>query len=352
MEFEIMSKFIYPTKALNNGDSKILTDEQVDQWKTNGFALVNGILPQDLIKSVIKDAARIVGNDPSINLSWDKRGLLEFPTTSPSINQLSLNHNLLTAISQLLGTKEFSMKQADLWKKVGAKACAEYGDYENVDQRIHMDFPNHTFVHPPLWNEPDAVEVIIYLSDCRECGGCTAVVPKMSDDDPAYKWPYKNMPGFGTLRWINDRQKAENYVSEQDAKMYNFRKALYEREKFVFFEPGTILFYRYDLWHRGTPMKEGKTRWIQNMAFCRDDAQWVGNWNRSATFSMYDCKGSYQGVVEKMIANLSVWQRSVIGFPKPGSKYWNEYTLEAVRERFEALGMDINPYKAALKSKL
>eukprot|EP01084_Bolivina_argentea_P024810 46185_1 len=344
--------YIKPTNAISHKSDKVLTDVQVNQWRKNGFTLVNGVIPEQLAHSVVKDASSILSKVPAGDASWDQRGLLEFPTASSTINELSLHPRLLTAVSQLLNTKDFQMKQADLWKKVGQVPKEMYGDYENVDQRIHMDFPNHTFVHPPRWSNPSAVEIIIYFNDCNECGGSTAVVPKENDDDPAYIWPYCNMPGFGSLKWINNRKRAERYIKNRDVEISEFRAKLYKREKYVYFQPGTILFYRYDLWHRGTPLIPGKVRWIQNMAFCKDSVDWVGNWNRSATFSMYVCKDNYDGIVEKMIANLSPFQRSVIGFPKVGSSYWDKYTLEAVRQRYEPLGMDISPYKVAIQSKL
>ena len=37
------------------------------------------------------------------------------------------------------------------------------------------------------------------------------------------------------------------------------------------------------------------------------------------------------------------------GFPRPSSLYWNESTLEAVRQRYEPWGMDINPYKQSVE---
>ncbi len=290
--------------------------------------------------------------DPSDDFGTD--GLLEFPTTSKFINELTLNHRLLTAVSQLLGTKNIKMVQADLWKKTGVIEQDTYGDYQNIDQRIHMDYPNHTLVHPPLWSKHEAVEIIIYLSDCNITAGSTAIIPKENEKDPAYKWPYRNMPGFGKLRWMNNRQSVEKYILEKDRKMYTFRQTLYSREKYVYFEPGTILFYRYDTWHRGTPLKTGKTRFVQNMAFIRDDAEWVGNWNRSPTYSMYRCKGNknifIDQLVEKLIAKISPWQRSIIGFPKIGHKYWNQYTLEAVKQRYEPFGFDITPYQQAMKN--
>jgi hypothetical protein len=55
--------------------------------------------------------------------------------------------------------------------------------------------------------------MIIYLNDVEECGGATAVVPRVGINDPAYEYPMTSMPGFGALQWRNNRQKAEGYTS-------------------------------------------------------------------------------------------------------------------------------------------
>ena len=55
-------------------------------------------------------------------------------------------------------------------------------------------------------------------------------------------------------------------------------------------------------------------------------------------------------VMERLIAESSVEQRCVLGFPAPGDAYWTHDTLAAVFARFGPLGMDPTPYEAALPS--
>ena len=40
-------------------------------------------------------------------------------------------------------------------------------------------------------------------------------------------------------------------------------------------------------------------------------------------------------------------QRAVLGFPKPGDKYWNKTKIENVKARYPK--MDVSPYLNALK---
>ena len=90
--------------------------------------------------------------------------------------------------------------QAEVWPKYGRKP-SDTNFLDNSDQRIHCDYPNHTLVHPPEWEKPEAVEMILYLDNFDDCAGATAVVPREGDDDPAYSWPIINMPGVGDIEW-------------------------------------------------------------------------------------------------------------------------------------------------------
>ena len=51
------------------------------------------------------------------------------------------------------------------------------------------------------------------------------------------------------------------------------------------------------------------------------------------------------------MAQCTVDQRAVLGFPQPGSSYWCEETLEAVEARYGPFGMDMAPYRDALLRK-
>ena len=123
--------------------------------------------------------------------------------------------------------------------------------------------------------------------------------------------------------------------------MYEFRKKhLYPREKYVKYKFGSVLLYRHDTWHRGTPLKHGCLRLVINCTFRKADSEWISTLHQGWAWGMY--RRSMQ--VEKLIANLSVVQRCVLGFPSASSSYWNEETLEAVRCRYQPLGMDMKPY--------
>ena len=47
----------------------------------------------------------------------------------------------------------------------------------------------------------------------------------------------------------------------------------------------------------------------------------------------------------RYLSELSVMQRTVLGFPAPGDRYWTKDTVDAVGQRYPE--MDMTPYKSA-----
>ena len=336
-------RFIYPTAALDADSELSLSDRDVERWRTEGYALIDGLFPWELINE-LREAASDHFPAPGSAASNEIRDFgsaVNFPSRLAGFNELTLHPRLLTAVSQLLGcpVSNLRLSQSDLWPKYGRTDRA--GQYDNQDQRIHFDYPNHTLAHPAPWNRPEAVEMIVYLSDVDDTGGSTAVVPRQGDDDPAYRWPLVNTPGVGDLRYINDRTSAETYFAEQRPELAAWRQTLYERERWTHFSPGTIVFYRHDVWHRGTPMKPGGRRLAHNLTFRRAECEWISTLHIGWSWAMYhDDKH-----MERLIAEASLDQRAVLGFPQPGSAYWCDETIEAVEARYGAFGIDMTPYR-------
>ena len=53
-------------------------------------------------------------------------------------------------------------------------------------------------------------------------------------------------------------------------------------------------------------------------------------------------------LMERIIAEASVEQRAVLGFPAPGHPYWNRDTVSAVEARYAAWSIDMTPYRESL----
>jgi hypothetical protein len=174
----------------------------LDQWRSKGFSLLDYVLPIDEINAAREDLKLLIAERP--NKVTDDFGGFSFPFSKPSLNNIVLHKNILNIAKQALQA-EVLLSQGEAW----AKVVQERSKFGNQDQRIHMDYPNHTLIHPPRWEEPNVIAMILYFDDVDICGGPTAVVQREGDDDPAYKPPYVNMPGVGKHPWINDRETTE-----------------------------------------------------------------------------------------------------------------------------------------------
>ncbi|MEM7274660.1 MAG: hypothetical protein AAF547_16360 [Actinomycetota bacterium] len=334
---------IDPTPAAAGGDP--LTPDQVASWRERGFCFVSGILPADLVEELRTSAADrfpTPGTDEA-NAIADFGSAIVFPSEVTALNRVALHRRLLRAMGQLLGRPiaDLRLSQADLWPKYG-RVERTAGSLDNQDQRIHVDYPNHTLAHPAPWDRPEAVEAILYLADHADCGGSTAVVPRTGPDDPAYRWPIVDTPGVGQLRYVNDRRAAEAYLAEVRPELAPWRAELYRRERHTRYRTGDIIFYRHDTWHRGTPLRPGGFRLAMNLTYRRAECEWISTLHPGWSWSMYR-RSQY---MERLIATADLDQRAVLGFPQPGSPYWCEETLAAVEARYGALGFDPRPYRS------
>ena len=274
---ESTNRMVYAECTNKDGS---LTEAQIQQWKHEGFAFVNGIIEKEMIEQLrqIAETSFPAPNTEESLKFTDFGTPFNFPSCHKTFNDITLHKNLINQVASLLATTptELRLSQSTLWPKYGRRAEEKQKNVniqDNADQRIHVDYPNHTLVHPPRWEQPEAVEMIIYLSDHDGIGGSTAVVPRQGLDDVAYRWPIIDTPGVGELLYINDRNAAEAYVAEARPEISEFRANLYKREKYVAYRRGDILLYRHDLWHRGSPLKEqtvsgpGIIRFAQNLTF-------------------------------------------------------------------------------------
>ena len=313
-----------------------------------GWTLVSGLFEDALIAALRAAAAErfpAPGTDAA-SQTTDFGSDLVFPSNIAELNTLTLHPRLLGAVSSLLGKSvaDLRLSQSDLWPKYG-RSEKSAGALDNMDQRIHVDYPNHTLVHPTEWHRPEAVEMIVYLSDVDDCGGPTAVVPRESAEDPAYRWPIVDSPGIADLDYLNDRARAEAYFAAERPALADWRAMLYERERYAAFKPGDVLFYRHDTWHGGTPMKPGTLRLVQNLTFRRADCEWISTLHVGWAWKAY----RRDKFLERLIATASLEQRAVLGFPQPDSDYWSAATIAAVEARHGVFGMDMTPYREALQ---
>lgn len=322
-----------------------LDDAHIRSWRDRGFTLVHDLLPHSLLMAVKQDALNFYP-EPNTEAAeqffdFSSGEKFVFPSESAAFNTVTLHPALLNAVADLLNVSQLDLRltQSDLWPKYGGHSSQDPD--ANNDQRIHCDYPNHSLVHPPAWESPEAVEMIIYLNDYAECEGATAVVPREGPNDPAYAWPIVQTPGVGDLDYINDRVQAEAYMAAQNPVAAAFREDhLYARELVANYRFGSVLLYRHDTWHRGQPVKPDTLRLVQNLTFVRAGNEWLNNAHVGWSWAMY----RPDKMMEKLIAHASIEQRTLLGFPPPGHRYWTTQTVAAVQARYGAYNIDMAPY--------
>ena len=324
--------------------AEVLTPAQVASWREKGFCLVDGVLDAQLL-SEARDQLEQAAEE---HVKYDFGGV-EFPAQkAQALNRVATSERMAMAVAQLLECSPYDLRlyQSSAWVKHAQPRNHERKARDNFDQRMHMDYPNHTLTHPPPWNKPSAVELIVYYDDCEECGGHTAVVPREGDADPCYAWPYL-MPGVTGYEpcptYVNDREHAESLIASASEEASQFRKLLYEREVRAWYRRGTILFYRHDTWHRGTPLRDGaRRRFAHNLVLGLPNVPGLCAWNAGTARHMY----AEDHFVENLVIHASPLQRSLLGFPQPGDASWTQLTIDAVKRRYG--NIDMAPYEAAM----
>ena len=356
-----------PGDACQDSSGLTLTPQQVKQWREAGYVFVNGVLPEPLISRLREQAISVFSKrqdaqQPGEGLAFpfmrtQKLGDID------AANEIPLHPRLLTAVSQLLGISldQIMLGQAELWAKVGESAReGEWAPLQNQDQRMHMDYPNHYLTHPALWAFPEAVTAILYLDDIEGVDGGTGLVPRCGDNDPLYAYPYTMMPGVADIPWINDRKQAERHLAKAFPEVAAFREGLYPRERSLHYNTGSLLLYRYDLWHRGRPIVPSARRIVMNLAWRkRSCAHFITSWQQGWAKSMQapsvtrcvvahmhddtllryewsqpgmlqNCSGQF----EAFVCGLSDTQRAALGFPPLGDSYWTHENISAVKSRY------------------
>ena len=102
-----------------------------------------------------------------------------------------------------------------------------------------------------------------------------------------YAYPYTMMPGVADVPWVNDRQQTETYLARDFPEVAAFRRDLYPRECSVHYSRGSLLLYRYDLWHRGRPIVPAARRIVMNLAWRkRSCAHFITSWQQGWAKSM------------------------------------------------------------------
>lgn len=88
---------------------------QLNQWRTNGYALFDNLFSTELIDQAKQDINDLYALKKEAQI--DDFGAFGFPFESDCINAISLHPTLINIAKSLLGGEEIMLSQAQAWKK-------------------------------------------------------------------------------------------------------------------------------------------------------------------------------------------------------------------------------------------
>ena len=324
----------------------ILSQEQVEQCRVNGFLVLTQLWPEEVIERAATEARQrhprehVVENNGGFSaMPWvhhDKHADSNTGSADAALNHMTIHRNALKAVAQVMGVTpmELRLSQSHVIAKYGREVPDPHDPSKTImaeDQDIHVDYGNNTLVVPPHTSRPDGIACLCYYSEVDECGGATHFALPTPGELTSYSPEQFNAPNFvfGT--------RNGSAATDQGPRSEANTRRLYAEEKPICYAPGTCIIYGLNAWHRGTPVNPDQIRYTHHHVWRHREAEWV-NWQSlaprmSAMPSLY-------------LSGLSVLQRTVLGFPAPGDRYWTADTLDAVGQRYPE--MDMSPYRSAM----
>lgn len=286
-------------------------DAAAEQWRSDGWALVNGLIPQTDIDAVADDLKRLYGEDTFDNYnkaqgfgdgdpdgkqfrSTQFDGMRGFPLPGcRALNDLFVHPNLIAFARAALQEDDIRIYQAAAWGK--------WAGAVNYEQPLHQD-GNHSLLPPRMERGFWHLETFLYLSDV--------------DDDCA---PPSLVP--------NSKAASTDY------------DALYQHEIAATAKRGSLLAYRSDVWHRGSDFaRPDASRFVAVVGFRPAAAEWFGY----DAFPRVGNSRYWAGFVrDKTPEDLALF-----GIPRPGHPYWTPATVAAMGEKYP--GLDVTPWGNAL----
>ena len=233
--------------------------------------------------------------------TWDA-AWPEFPFRSTRLNRLVVHDAMIDLATELLGTEDVRLYLA--------LASAKYaGQSSGYNRLLHTDYPNHSLVVPRRDAGYGHLETFVYLNDVSTRNGATRFVSRAMTHAIPVERHTLNLGDYGEL--YDDPGEAAGRA-------------------------GTVVAYGPDVYHRSVDLTEpGQARFMLHVAFKPAPLEWVG-------YQAWPIKG-FSPEWHKFVAQATLRQLTVLGFPKPGDRYWTDETLAGVATRYP--GLDISPWR-------
>lgn len=282
-----------------------LTDEHLDTLSSQGYCIVESFIRPEVVADTVAQLHQHIPtweqfhNEPE---SWPEAKPLiwqQFPYRSSLMNDLALNPELIAFARRALGTDDVMLSHSE--------AMTKYASDEDFDQRMHLDFPNNTFV-VPMADDREQLASISYLTDVTIDLGPTRVVSTVDGEPYAHR-----------ANWTRDEAPD-----------------LYRRERAVTVPAGSIFLYSMRTFHRGSAFTATRgLRHSIHIAYQRRSMTW-GGWRNFI-------REGHRPALGRLVTRLTSDQRTMLGFPPPGDPYWTAESIAAVQDRYP--DMDVSDYR-------
>jgi hypothetical protein len=283
-----------------------VSDAVLGEVRERGFAVMRDFLAQDELDAA-RDALALhfprpdeyfAARDEHPDVTGSQfAGVREFPYRSWDLNRLAFHPDLVDATERYLGTVDLHLYKVELW--------AKYAGASNYDQPLHRDYGSHSLVVPRIDGRFQQLTTFVFLSDVDDQSGPTYLVPHEIGVDVPFTPLYLDFGAFADV------------------------------EVAAVGHAGSLLIYRSDILHRGSDITgAARSRFSLLADYQIRGSTWGGKmaWPKQSPERW-----------AKLIPQMSVRERDLLGFPRPGHEYWNEQTVDDVAARYP--GIDMSPYR-------
>lgn len=290
-----------------------IRQEHYEHYFEHGYAIVPDFLTRDELSQAHNDLRACLPGcvEYCLGETSDKPGdqpfqirranRFQFPYAGSMLNRITTHSALHDFAQHFAGGAKMYCEQSHLTYK-------HKGHAGDIDQGMHCDYYNHTLAYPPKLPEFWQTAYLIYYTDVTINHAPTAVCSWQHYPDTV------RFPAF--------------FSREQ-------RPDIYENEEKVTVPAGGMLIYSMRTFHRGTPFLDEGGRIGMFVTYAPAAWKWLGivGWSAQAIRPEF----------ARWVAQATPEERTMLGFPEPGHRYWTAETLAGVSKRYP--DMDMSPYE-------